>query len=100
MIHFDAKGNEIGQSHRRNPVKRYDAAGRLIAPPKPQAAAVDPDAVDLGTETMMLLEPRAASPVAVPANPGRAVGVPLGCARAPRRPRSRTTRETHGATRR
>ena len=45
VIRFDAKGNQIGQSQRRNPVKRYDAAGRLIEPPKPPAAAVDLDAL-------------------------------------------------------
>ncbi len=75
VIRFDAKGNQIGQSHRRNPVKRYDAAGRLIEPPKPQAAAVDLDTADLGGEAMMLLEPRAASRKAVPGNPGHAVGI-------------------------
>lgn len=75
VIRFDAKGNQIGQSHRRNPVKRYDAAGRLIAPPKPQAAAVDLDVSDLGDEAMMLLEPRTAPRRAVSANPGHAVGI-------------------------
>ena len=54
VIRFDTKGNQIGQSHRRNPVKRYDAAGRLIAPPKPQAAADDLDTMDLEGEAMML----------------------------------------------
>lgn len=61
VIRFDSKGNQIGQAHRRNPVKRYDAEGRLIAPPKPRAAADDPGAADFGAEAMTLLEPRAAS---------------------------------------
>lgn len=75
VIRFDAKGNQIGQSHRRNPVKRYDAAGRLIAPPTPQAAAVDLDAADLGAEAMMLLEPRTASRRTVSASAGHAAGI-------------------------
>ena len=75
VIRFDAKGNQIGQSQRRNPVKRYDAAGRLIEPPKPPAAAVDLDALDLGGEAMTLLEPRATSRRAVSANPGHAAGI-------------------------
>lgn len=75
VVRFDAKGNQIGQSHRRNPVKRYDAAGRLIAPPQLQVPAVDLDASDLGGKAMMLFEPRAASRRAVSTNPGHAVGM-------------------------
>ena len=75
VIRFDAKGNQIGHSQRRNPVKRYDAAGRLIEPPKPQAAAVDVDTMGLGGDAMMLLEPRAASRRAVSATPGHAAGI-------------------------
>ena len=75
VIRFDAKGNQIGHSQRRNPVKRYDAEGRLIAPPKPLAAADDPGAADFGAEAMTLLEPRAASRRTVSANPGYAVGI-------------------------
>ena len=74
MIRFDANGNQIGQSSRRNPVKRYDAAGRLIVPAKPQAAATDVDAAGLGGETMMLLDP-SASARAVRIEPGHAAGV-------------------------
>lgn len=74
VMRFDASGRQVGEA-RTSSVQRYDAAGRLIVPQKPKASTNDLDGADLGAEGMMLLEPRAAPLVAIPANPGRAEGI-------------------------
>ncbi|MBB1493112.1 hypothetical protein H5395_16695 [Paracoccus sp. MC1854] len=74
MIRFDASGKQIGEA-RVSSVQRYDAAGRLVVPSMPEAAAIDLNGADLAAEAMMLLEPSAASRLSAPANTGRAAGI-------------------------
>ena len=74
VIRFDASGKQIGEA-RFSSVQRYDVAGRLVVPQKPNAAAINLHGADLGSDAIMLLEPREASRAAIPANPGRAAGM-------------------------
>lgn len=74
VIRFDASGKQIGEA-RVSSVQRYDAAGRLVVPPRREAAAIDLNGADLAADAIMLLEPSAAYRLSVPTNTGRAAGI-------------------------